>query len=128
MKKLFLDDIRKPYDQTWDLVRSYDEFVAYIEKNGCPDVISFDHDLAEEHYPFNGEYPDPTQINYYAYRNKTGYHCAQWLIEKGIFPKLAIVHSQNGVGAQNIHFILRKHCRSLIHVFDFNRPPQLVYV
>jgi hypothetical protein len=26
-------------------VRSYNEFVAWIETNGLPDFISFDHDL-----------------------------------------------------------------------------------
>lgn len=59
---LFLDDIRLPIDclafikrskidtqiylnDTWEIVRSYDEFVAWIERHGLPDFISFDHDL-----------------------------------------------------------------------------------
>jgi len=63
MRKLFLDDIRSPKDaiglvpshmnqfywsNDWDVVRSHDEFVDFIEKNGVPDFVSFDHDLADE--------------------------------------------------------------------------------
>ncbi|GAB5526168.1 MAG: hypothetical protein Roseis2KO_40400 [Roseivirga sp.] len=50
--KLFLDDIRTidmvyPTEQVpeFDLVRSYEDFVSYIEENGLPDFISFDNDL-----------------------------------------------------------------------------------
>lgn len=53
MRKLFLDDERVPGDVTWislhdgpyDIVRSYDAFVAYVEEHGVADVISFDNDL-----------------------------------------------------------------------------------
>jgi hypothetical protein len=48
MKKLYLDDIRTPKTKGWDIVRSYDEFVKWIEENGLPDKLSFDHDLGEE--------------------------------------------------------------------------------
>lgn len=62
MKKLYLDDYRYPKlsfdytnnsiynDKDWDIVTNYDEFVNYIQKNGLPNLISFDHDLAGEHY------------------------------------------------------------------------------
>jgi hypothetical protein len=33
------------YRKKWQIVRSYDEFVAWIERHGLPDFISFDHDL-----------------------------------------------------------------------------------
>jgi hypothetical protein len=52
MRKLFLDDVRTVdvvYAQhevsDFDVVRSYDEFVHYIQANGLPDFISFDNDL-----------------------------------------------------------------------------------
>jgi hypothetical protein len=54
---LFLDDIRNPtdcllymqsniqdieiYRKEWQIVRSYNEFVAWIETHGLPDFISF---------------------------------------------------------------------------------------
>lgn len=52
MKKLFLDDIRtiemvydKSMEPEFDIVRNYYDFVAYIQKNGLPEFISFDNDL-----------------------------------------------------------------------------------
>ena len=48
MKKLYLDDIRIPQTEGWDIVRSYDDFVNWIEMNGLPDVVSFDHDLCHK--------------------------------------------------------------------------------
>lgn len=62
---LFLDDVRQPEQcvnyvfplgirpdtyvkYEWVVVKNYKEFVAYIEENGMPERISFDHDLGEE--------------------------------------------------------------------------------
>ena len=55
---LFLDDERYPKQVTWVnlplvdwvIVRNYNEFVKKIEEDGMPVFISFDHDLADEHY------------------------------------------------------------------------------
>jgi hypothetical protein len=80
MKKLlWLDDIRCPFVGTWvddfspintnnivvEWVKSYSEFVNWINKNGLPDAICFDHDL--------GKLQDGTELN--------GYDCAKWLVE-----------------------------------------------
>lgn len=100
MKKLYLDDIRIPQTEGWDIVRSYDEFVGWIEKNGLPDEVSFDHDLADVHY-------DPsTQIQGFEYHETTGYDAAKWLCgycwTNGLpIPKWN-VHSANPVGRDNI--------------------------
>lgn len=45
MYKLFIDDIRNPPQGDWVVVRSSDEALAYIQNNGMPAFISFDHDL-----------------------------------------------------------------------------------
>ena len=53
MRYLFLDDERIPSDVTWlniavvewNIVRSFADAVAWVEANGFPDVVSFDHDL-----------------------------------------------------------------------------------
>lgn len=105
MKKLFLDDCRSIPDSSWDVVRSYKEFVEFIEKNGVPDIISFDHDLAFEHYPFSEESPG-LEIPYDKYTEKTGYDCAKWLIENDKLPTKYFVHSMNPVGKANIEFVL----------------------
>ena len=92
-KKLYLDDIRKPKTKSWDIVRSYDEFVKYISENGVPDEISFDHDLGE-------------------LDNKTGYDCAKWLCDycwtNGVPMPLWNVHSANPVGRENITNLLTR--------------------
>jgi hypothetical protein len=111
---LFLDDFRFPIDAfyytrnpmynklEWIIVRDYDSFVNYIIKNGLPNIVSFDHDLADIHYsvPVNGI------INYSDYKEKTGYHCAEWLVYYCIDNKLKFpeyhIHSMNSIGKKNI--------------------------
>lgn len=110
---LFIDDVRKPYSGGWDVVRSYKEFVDYIETIGVPKVISFDHDLGFEHYPL-GEQNPTERIPYETYKEKTGYDCAKYLVEKGEFPNTALIHSYNIVGAQNIGNLLRPYCTVIL--------------
>lgn len=55
-------------------VRNYYDFVAWIKIVGMPAFISFDHDLAFEHYPFSDPNPTVTEIPYDSYKEKTGYH------------------------------------------------------
>jgi hypothetical protein len=121
---LFLDDVRDPLDasvymrarigeyagiyakEDWTIVRSYDEFVKHIEENGMPTLISFDHDLAHEHYDprmYTEDYPE-------TFKEKTGYDCAKWLvdycIDNRIEPPKFEVHSMNPVGTQRISSLL----------------------
>ena len=123
MFKLFLDDLRMPenafsytknpiyLDPDWVIVRNYDEFVKSIEERGVPDVVSFDHDLADEHYGTEDHIWD---CEYSMFREKTGYHCAQWLIYHCIDNKLMIskkvyIHSMNPVGTKNIDSLFRTY-------------------
>ena len=86
---LYVDDIRNPKAPGYTVVRSYEEAILFIEFNGIPPHISFDHDLGEA-------------------STKTGYDLAKWIIafdmdynqirEDFIFN----VHSANPVGAKNI--------------------------
>ena len=135
--KLFLDDIRIPKDaitliptnfnrfyweNDWDIVRSYDEFVQHIETNGVPEFVSFDHDLADEHY--NDLFSDKNwskddsnvELAYEEYKEKTGLDCAKFLVEycadeNQSLPEY-LVHSANPVGKRNIEGFLenaKKH-------------------
>jgi len=108
MKKLFLDDIRtidmvydKSMESEFDIVRSYDAFVAYIENNGLPDFISFDNDLG---LGPNGDIaPD-------------GYATAKWLVyDSGLnLSQLQFkVHSANPVAAEQIKGLLTNYIRHL---------------
>ena len=104
MKKLFLDDLRTvemvysgPESNGFDIVRTYDDFVRYIESNGLPDFISFDNDLGLD---TNGEVaPD-------------GYAAAKWLVyESGLdLHHLTFkVHSANPVAAEQIRGLLTNY-------------------
>jgi len=128
MKKLFLDDIRVPsdcvgymslrigidsaiYNEDWDIVRSHDEFVDYIEKNGVPDIISFDHDLSDEHYdPSMYKSSEAYGKKYESFKEKTGYECVKWLaqycVENAIPMPTCYVHSMNPVGRDNIFGVI----------------------
>lgn len=113
-RMLFLDDSyeRKTPDG-WDRVWSYKEFVAYIDMFGVPKYISFDHDLGVDHYP-RGPQTGREVIPYDKYKEKTGYHCAQHLMERNEFPEVAVVHSFNIVGAKNILNLLGRYCDVLM--------------
>ena len=124
--KLFLDDIRKPagaypythnqiyLDTNWVVVVNYDEFISYITKNGMPYFLSFDHDLADEHYGMRDQLDE---MEYILYQEKTGYHCAKWLIDycmdNNIDPPEYLVHSMNPEGKKNIIFLIENYKRFL---------------
>lgn len=126
MKRLYLDDTRHNYDsfqmlgyviykEKWDIVRNYDEFIEWIEKNGLPDIISFDHDLADTHYTPKEYWDDYHKSAEYQssiiHKEKTGLDCAKWLIGYCLDNNLKLpkylVHSANPVGRDNIFYLLR---------------------
>lgn len=131
--KLFLDDERIPAKVTWVelplgpwvVVRNYQEFVDVITRDGLPEFITFDHDLADEHYPFNKPGMGPKQgdkIDYDKYKEKTGFDCAKWLVDYCIdndrnLPKYAI-HSKNTVGAENIRGLFENFLNFLEEELD----------
>lgn len=122
---LFLDDFREPIDVVayfrpeelrsiyehpeWVIVRDYNEFVDCIRSNGIPLVVSFDHDLALEHYhPAMNESDEAYNelIEKGIFKEKTGYHCALWFKEymeqNGTHMTDIYCHSMNPVGKKNI--------------------------
>ena len=36
----------------WIIAKSYEEFISIIKDRGLPSIVSFDHDLAPEHWEF----------------------------------------------------------------------------
>ena len=121
---IYLDDVRTPTMEGWDVVRSYDQFVTKVTEVGLNNIhmISLDHDLGDSAM---SEYFDNVSPNYKLdYSNiteKTGYDCAKWLVEhfyetnpewieenrtfhkgnKIKFPSV-YVHSANPIGSANI--------------------------
>jgi len=93
MTTMYVDDVRTP-TREWDVVsRSSKDAIDFMEENGCPDYISFDHDL--------GGYDNAIIL-------------VRWMIENdldadGTFIPLSFgygVHSANPVGAENIRGLL----------------------
>ena len=128
-KNLFLDDIRVPrasfdytkdeiyINQTWDIVRDFNQFIEHITENGLPELISFDHDLADEHYTPSKYWHDYEASKKYQeqqnYKEKTGFDCAKWLIDYCMDNDLKLPsylsHSMNPVGRDNILGILNNY-------------------
>lgn len=107
---IFLDDERFPQQVNWDrhfpqiehsrwhIVRNVEEFKRVVNENlGNIVHIAFDHDLAEEHYPWNGGVTND---------GKTGLDAAKYLCERcmdtGILLPSFSCHSMNPNGKDNI--------------------------
>ena len=45
MSKLYIDDMRCPFDASWNLVKDTSSAIEYVSLYGCPDEISFDYCL-----------------------------------------------------------------------------------
>ncbi len=126
-RNLFLDD-RREVDEAWlfdsdtlltnfsgidnwIIVRSYDEFVRWIDMNGIPDNVSFDHDLCEDAMvQFENALANNGFIDYVKYTQKTGKHCAEYLVksckEKNIPIPNYYIHTANHLAAPIIRDIL----------------------
>ncbi|MDF1697807.1 MAG: hypothetical protein P1U56_18310 [Saprospiraceae bacterium] len=107
-KKLFLDDIRtiemvydKSMESEFDIVRTYEDFVAYIIKNGLPHFISFDNDL--------GLGPDGNVA-------LDGLAAAKWLVYTSGLDLRNLefkVHSANPVASEQIRGLLNNYIKHL---------------
>jgi hypothetical protein len=117
---LYLDDIRKPLANHWQVVTNYDEFISHIRLNGLEnyELISLDHDLGEQ---ATNEFYKNTQPNYTLnYDNivneKTGLDCAKWLVAESMTKKIPLpqiyVHSANPIGSANIMGYLNNYLMS----------------
>jgi len=96
--KMFLDDVRMPVNtEHWVIIRTCKAAIQYCMDIGCPDFISFDHDLGPN--------------------IRTGYDFAHWLIERdmdmdGFFIPTIFgfdTYSMNPVGKENIDKLLTNY-------------------
>jgi hypothetical protein len=91
--KLFIDDIREPWrwEDEYIVIRSYAEAIGWMREHGCPEHISFDHDLG-------------------SIDGLDGIDIVKWMIEVDLdnngdwIPNEFefMVHSANPIGAANI--------------------------
>ena len=97
-------------DLKWVICKNYQEFVNCITNNGLPEVVSFDHDLADVHYGISAEQwrkfsSAELQVE------QTGYDAIKWMCQYCIDNEkelpICYVHTQNTVGAENITEYIR---------------------
>lgn len=103
--RLFLDDYREPPKDggQWTVARSMKEAVDLVLDRGIPSYISFDHDLADEHYAVYE--PEELKTRF----DDTGYDFAKWFGNYVLDNNVVLpdnfgyyVHSMNPAGAVNI--------------------------
>ena len=112
-KLVWIDDLRNPFLGNWikdyspisiknlDIiwVKSFRDFKEYLDKNGLPNAICFDHDLG-----YNG--PEPEE---------NGMTCARYLVDYCMDNNLKLpeynIQSSNTVGADNIRHLLENFKR-----------------
>ena len=117
---LYLDDVRSPLDETWQVVRSYDELIAHIKLHGLENYqcISLEHDLGEEAMQeyFRNVKPN-SKLDYNNIQEKTGYDCAQWLIDEALRTDVLLpiiyVHSANPIGSENIVNLINNYYKKV---------------
>ena len=107
---MYLDDIRIPVNDFDVIVRSFDDAVDFIRKNGIPSFISFDHDLG---------------CNQKGEILQSGYDLAKWLVDMDIqnihkFPNnfKFDIHSANPIGKNNIRAILNNYIQLKVRFND----------
>lgn len=125
--KLFLDDVRQPencvgymytrigklnpiYLEEWKIVRDFREFCQFIESYYDKIThVSFDHDLADEHYDPSMFADDDYRYEEISnsFKERTGYDCAKWMIEffkekNHPLPQFIFIHSMNPIGREKI--------------------------
>lgn len=106
---LYLDDVRTPTDERWEVVRTHDELVAHIKMHGLEsyEVISLDHDLGESAME---EYYSNVKVNsildYKHIIEKTGMDSARFLVSESMTRNIPLpqvyVHSANPIGSANM--------------------------
>lgn len=123
---LWLDDERNPLDEQWIKryaikppvnvvwVKSYFQFTNWIIKNGLPDAINFDHDLADV-FQLKETLDIHEWFDVDGNREYTGMNCAQWLVNFCMDNKIKlpsfIVHSANPCGRDNIEGLLNNYLK-----------------
>ena len=100
--------------EDWIVVRNYEDFAKTIELLGLPAVVSFDHDLARSHIKHYFEVSSISGIiEYEKLKEKTGKHCAEFLVDKWtksgrVKPIKTFIHSANIYGVVEIEKVLKQ--------------------
>ena len=119
MYKVYLDDVRTPIENDWEIARNYDQFVEIIQRLGLNniEVISLDHDLDDSaiaEYYANAK-PN-NMLNYDNILEKTGMDCCKFLVEESmntnIYLPQVYIHSSNPPGRENMMSLINNYLKS----------------
>jgi len=117
---LYLDDVRTPIEDDWQIVRNYDEFVAHINLYGLEnyECISLDHDLGEEAMrEYYRNVAPNSKLDYTNIKEHTGMDCARFLVDLSFRSKMPLpkvyVHSANPVGTENIIRLINNYLETM---------------
>lgn len=109
--KLWLDDVREPWKHGclgWEWVTTATAAISALA-TGQVECASLDHDLANEHYPWNRENAEDLSPR----GEGTGYDVVCWMEENNVWPKGGVsVHSMNPVGRKRMQVVIDKHYNS----------------
>jgi hypothetical protein len=104
---LFLDDYRNPKDVNWvhipdagwNIVRNFEQFTEAIFTLGIPNMVSYDCDLADEHYKAYFNLGTEYVNHYQEFKTKCGIHCLDFLLDvckrRSLYHPPFIIHSKN---------------------------------
>lgn len=108
--KLWLDDVRKPPDDSWTWAKTCDEAIEYVTawcKVGTKvEVMSLDHDLGA--HDVGLDLPDDLRYHLRGTVERTGYTFVQWLVESyamlhnSLLQCRYVIHSWNPDGAKRM--------------------------
>lgn len=131
MKLLWLDDMRDPMKDDWLVfspisrngiseviwVKSYQEFVNWINENGLPDGICFDHDLGKDVSIERIKHGMSKCKSRYMRRiERSGFDACKWLVEYCMDNDKPLplynIQSANEVGKANIDSYLKSYLKS----------------
>ena len=93
--RLYIDDIRNPKTDGFEVVRTSQEAIDFMTENGCPEYISFDHDLGG----------DDTSMRVVHFMVDRDIENCDFIPDSFAFN----VHSANPVGAGNITGLLNNY-------------------
>ena len=126
---IWLDDVRDPLTNDWLVfspigrdvnvvwVKSYYDLTIWIEKNGLPDAICFDHDLGEDvAIERIKKGLSKRQARLLKRGTMNGMDCAKWLVEYCIDNNLPVprynIQSANPIGKENIDMLLKNYIKT----------------
>jgi hypothetical protein len=103
--KLWVDDIRRPPDETWKWARTNDA-AREILAGGLVEEASLDHDMGHH----DRDPDDEDSIFLRGDSEDDGVQLAKWMIARRVVPGKISIHSWNPVGAENMKALLKPYC------------------